>query len=110
MTKSIKIPQKNVDVKDTSGQPTGEKQNFFKSYLGVVLESTAQKTDTETFLAHAIREKLDALTDGKAEMEMEDSEIAFIQGGIDEIRKNGRMAGSGWYFLVDALRSAEIQK
>jgi len=109
-TKVIKIPEKSVPVTDPDGKPTGEKRNLFKNFLAIVLESTPQNGDTETFLAHSIREKLDALTDGEAKMEMEAAEITFIEGGIAEIRKNGRMAGSGWYYLIDALRSAEAKK
>ncbi len=103
----IKIPEKGLDVIDEVGRNSGKK-NVFLHYLGIVLESTPQKSDTETFLAHAIRERIDMLN-GKMEIELEQSEISFIQGGIDELRKANRLVGSNWYYLIDALRSAKAE-
>lgn len=105
--KLVKIPEREIDFR--AEDRTLMKRNAFLQLFGMVLEATPQHTDTETFLAHQIREKVDTLN-GRMEIEMEESEISFMQGGIEAIRKQNAMTGSNWYYLIDPLRSAERVK
>src|SRR3972149_2680809 len=126
-TKLIDVPLKTFDLLSAEGRPTGEVRNTFAHLLGLLVETTPQKSDTDAFLAHSIRTKLDDLTEtlkptlqpvnGEQEpqeqsfepFELEESEIQFLRGGLDHLRKNERMTGTGWYWLISALNEAKMK-
>ena len=103
--KTITLPDKSLDLVDEHGDKTGQKRNILIHFLMTVIESVPQKSDTESFLAHAIREKCDKYVDG--EFTLEDAEIVFIEGGIKSLRDGGKIIGSGWYYLISGLREAK---
>lgn len=108
--KLITIPDKIIPVRDETGETT--KRNAFVQFLELVLAAAPQKTDTETYLAHEIAEKLEIVkTAGKnatcaSTLLLEAAEVVFIEEGIKKLRADGRVSGPGWFYLVDPIRSA----
>lgn len=127
-TKIIAVPSRTVKMVGPDGNFTGQVLYAFPQLLGLLLESTPQKSDAETFLAHSIREKLDSLrqrlgeppqADGEdgqmpkiatPRLDLEDSEIQFLKAGIDNLRRSERMTGSNWYWLVSPLNEAKVKE
>lgn len=106
MDKLITLPQKTLKLFD-EGRDTGKTVNTFIHFLGLVLESAPHKNETDTYLAHSIREKIDDLKPTAKTLKLEESEIVFIERGVDSLRGKGAVSGSGWYYLIDPLRSAK---
>jgi hypothetical protein len=106
-TKVVKIPSKQINVTDESGKITGS-QSVFSHLMAHVIEQTQQKNDTDTFLAHSLREKLESIN-GDASIELEESEIHFLKQGVEQLRQKG-VSGSGWYYFVKPLQEAEDKK
>jgi hypothetical protein len=112
----------------SAGEPTGELGNTFAQLMGILLENSPQRTDTETFLAHSIREKLDDLklalepslkpiiagSNGETmpamtQLELSEAEIEFLKSGMTEMRKRNAMTGSDWYWFVKPLGEAKAK-
>ena len=106
MTKRIKIPQDELSIVNAEGAEVG-KRNIFFHFLNLVVDSTPQRTDTETFIAHSIGEKLPKNGNAPKTLDLEDAEIEFVNGGIKKLREQDKVVGKGWYFLLTALREAE---
>ena len=106
MTKRVTIPKEELDIVNERGEVVG-KRNIFLHFLNLVVEATPQKSDTETYLAHAIGQKI--MVDGSAPkfLDFEEHELAFINGGIEKLRSSDKVVGKGWYYLLSALREAE---
>lgn len=103
MDKVITIPKKTIIAID------GEKRvpvNPLLHYLGVVIENVPTKSDTETGVAHSIRVKIDALAEDATAITLASAEIDFVRDGIARLREHNAVSGSGWYYLIDGLRSA----
>ena len=107
MKKVVNIPDRTIELVNEKGDVV-RTANTFKHLTGQLLESIPQKSDTETFLCHSLREKLDSC-DGKT-IELEESEISFLKGGLDKLRGEGKLVGSAWYYVVSALNGAEVAK
>ena len=107
MDKIVQLPSKTLDVTGPDGQPNGKTVNAFLHYLGIAIETKPHKESTDAFLAHKIREKIDDLKPGAKTMIFGSDEITFINLGIENLRSAGRMAGSGWYFLLSPLQDAK---
>ncbi len=107
MTKIVDIPKNRMNLLGDNGQP-GATVRVFDRLLGLVIESKSHKSDPDAYLAHDIKEKLDMLEKNKniESVDFTEAEIAFIEEGIEELRKAGRIAGSSWYYLIDALKNA----
>jgi len=108
MDKIVALPQKTLDITDPqTGAPTGKTINAFIHFLGIVIETNPHKADTDAFLAHRIREKLDDLKNGSKLIILAGDDITFINRGIENLRAAGRMTGSGWYYLLSPLQDAK---
>jgi len=107
MDKIVTFPTQTLDVVNEVGKPTGKSVNTYLHFLGIVIETAPQKNDTDTFIAHGIRQKIDALKPNAKSMVLTDPEILFVQQGVESLRGQGRVAGSGWYYLIDPIRSAK---
>jgi hypothetical protein len=104
----VALPKKKLNV-IRDGEKTGEMVGVFHNLAGFIVENTPQKTDTEAYLSHSIREKLDARPEPES-IDFEEAEIAFLKDGIDKLRSREAIVGSNWYFIIDALRSATDTK
>lgn len=103
IAKRVALPDHQLDVKfDTETK----KVNTFIHLAGVVLEQAQQKTDTETYLAHKIREKLDALKPTDMSLDLDEAEIDFLQNSLKRLREKDQITGSAWYYLITGLRDA----
>lgn len=108
MSQVITIPSKTVEVELKDDKT--ETRRAFIHLAGVVVENTAQKTDTETTLAHQIREKLDAVKDADTTMLLDEAEIEFMQSGIKKLRETDKVVGSLWYYITSSLRDSLDEK
>ncbi len=107
MSKTITIPDHNLDTTNKEGNLTG-KVNTFLQLIGIILEVTPQKSEPDTVLAHGIRLKIDAEKKNQAgSIRLDDAELSFIQNGIEKLRTADKMTGSAWFYLIDALRNAK---
>lgn len=105
MQKEVTLPNKQLKMLDS---PTGETINVFIHMCGVVIENTPQKSDTEAYLAHEIREKIDIAKEaGKKSIVLESAEISFLESGLEKLRSQDRVNGSNWYYFVEAIRAAK---
>jgi len=118
----IPVPDKRIDLIGPDGQVV-DNRNALAHFMSIVLESTPQRTKTETFLAHSARTKLDDLAAATAKvdakkngeavnypavnLELSDAELQFVKGGFEKMQQEGKIVGSGWYYLVDALENAK---
>lgn len=122
-TKIITLPSHITEVTDERGKVV-RTENTFLRCLSIVVEKTKHKNDTDTFLAHAVREKIDALNaqltleleeakidaiNGQFILELEESEMIYINRGIDELRTDG-ISGTAWYWFIRPLREAVDKK
>lgn len=121
-TKVIAVPTGTLEVQDTEGRPL-ERRNIFVHLMGVLVENTPQKSETDTYLAHSIREKLDALSrtlkDHSEEnghenqnimFALEEAEIQFLKQGLELLRRGERMTGSAWYYVLSPLSEAKVKE
>src|SRR5260221_9011697 len=106
--KLISVPDKTIALTDGQGKETGVMKNTLMQFMMIVVEGTPQANDTDAFLAHSIREKIDAYT-GEPTLELDDTEIMFLQGGIQKLRDRSGISGSSWYYLISALRDAKLK-
>ncbi len=107
-TAQVKIPTHETNLTDGVGQIVGKK-NSFLVFFNLVLESKPQKTNAETIIAHSIKEKTKDIEDAAVPetLELDENEIDFLLEGIDGLRKDNRIVGTGWYFLIQPLRDAK---
>lgn len=114
-TKVISFSDKTIDVpsvparKDAEGRQSMDKKNLFLVYLTHIIEQTTHKNDTDAFLSHSLREKVDAVN-GELTIELEEAEIEFVRNGLTKLQQTDRVAGSEWYHVIKPLREAEDKK
>lgn len=114
-TKVISFSDKTVEVpsvparKDADGRQLMDKKNLFLVYLTHIIEQTTHKNDTDAFLSHSLREKVDAVN-GELTIELEEAELEFVRAGLTKLQQSDRVAGSEWYHIVKPLREAEDKK
>lgn len=94
---------------DAEGRPVTQEINLFVQYAGFIIENVALKNETDTFLAHSIREKIDSVN-GLCRVELEETEVTFLRKGIEKLQEQDRVTGTNWYYVVKALREAEDKK
>jgi len=115
MGKVIIVPMHTFETMDTK-----ETRNTFCHLLEVILNNAPQKSNTETFLAHAIKGKLDELKQsvrlaavsngGTIPFALEDSEYEFVKGGLAYLRGLDRIQGDMWYYIVKPLAEAKDEQ
>jgi hypothetical protein len=120
----LSVPDKRIDLVGPDGQVL-DNRNAFAHFMSIVLETTPQRTKVETFLAHSVRTRLDDLVaatpkvdakkNGEAvsyppvNFELPDAELQFVKTGFEKMQQEGKIIGSGWYYLVDALENAKAK-
>jgi hypothetical protein len=103
----VKVKLVTIPTKTLPGDGT---PNAFLTFLSAVLQQTKQKSNTETYIAHGLAEKIEELQGRSkmpATMTLSREEHAFIMEGLGELRKDGRVTGAGWFYLVDPMTGAE---
>lgn len=106
-TKLVALPDKTMSVTTEDG---GKKtRNILLQFAMIALEGAPHKTDTEAYIAHTIREKLDEADENPKtrEIELELPEIKFLKEAIDRLRAKEQVGGSGWYYLIEGLQEAK---
>lgn len=98
----VSVPENTINVND------GEKivkKNLLLTFMGQLIESYPQKNDTDAYLIHSIRERIDS-HNGQDVIQMEESEIELLNQSIKNLRDRQALVGSGWYFVIKALGGA----
>ena len=116
MLQYIKVPPDTITLTNEAGEPVGT-TNRFMHFLEAVNESTPQSSETESYLVTSIREKIEAFKqgaianeDGTLNFGLEGAEISFLKKGLDFLRSQNRIAGSGWAGFATNLRVSDVKK
>jgi hypothetical protein len=99
----VALPKKKLNV-IRDGEKTGEMVGVFHNLAGFIVENTPQKTDTEAYLSHSIREKLDARPEPES-IDFEEAEIAFLnrRASISD-----RHEGGGRQMTAEDITNREV--
>jgi hypothetical protein len=80
-------------------------ENTVLHCIELVLESVPQKSDTESLIVGGIRKRVDkAKEEGLTFLEIEDSELVWLQDGLKYLRSKEAVTGSKWATLVESIR------
>jgi hypothetical protein len=112
MAKVIQVPRHTFETIDTK-----EQRNSFCHLMEVIVNSTPQRNDTETFLAHDLRKKIEELkkrlelfvieNGSSVRLTLEDAEVLFVRNGLEYLRRADRVQGELWYYVVKPLCEAK---
>ena len=88
--------------------------SLFVRLIELLLETVEQKSRTETYLVNGLSDKLEPYVGETPKvpktLDLEESEVDFINKAIDKMMSQGGIKGKGWYYLISALEGAKEGK
>lgn len=113
-SKAVALPKHTTTVNTgaitPAGVPVTEEKNTVLFLINFINENTKHKNDTDDYLCHSIKEKLDAAPTNAKTIELDEAEIDFLVRGIAAQRQEGGLKSSSWYYITAALRDAQPVK